>query len=150
ERNEVLSSPAVHDGRVLFGMDLDDSGGGKGGIFALRADDGRLEWYFDLEVIATCRPLSDDNIRKFDGYHSADALGLPADFFATRPGCNFDRTGTSCGNVWSSVALDARRGLLYIASSNCDTDNDPNTPDPSPPQPQYDEALFALHLDGTP
>jgi hypothetical protein len=89
-------------------------------------------------------------VRGFDGYHTEEQLGLPAGFLATHPGCDFDRTGTACGNVWSSAAIDARRGLLYIASSNCDTDNDPVTPDPPPPMPPYDEALFALDFDGNP
>jgi outer membrane protein assembly factor BamB len=150
ERNELLSSPAVIDGKVFFGIDLDDSGRGKGGMFAVNAADGRLEWYFDLEDPSTCRPLPEDAVRRFDGYHTEEQLGLPAGFLATRPGCDFDRTGTACGNVWSSPAIDARRGLLYIASSNCDTDNDPETADPPPPMPPYDEALFALHFDGTP
>jgi len=105
ERNEVESSPAVHDGLVYFGMDINDTGDGKGGMYAVRADDGRLAWYFDLETGATCRPFPEDNIRRFDGYHTAEELGLPEDFFATRPGCDFDRTGTQCGNVWSSVAI---------------------------------------------
>jgi polyvinyl alcohol dehydrogenase (cytochrome) len=150
ERNEILSSPAVHEERVYFGMDLDDAGNGKGGVFAVDADDGRLIWYFDLETGATCRPFSEDEIRRFDGYHSAEDLGLPDDFFATRPGCNFDRRGTTCGNVWSSVAIDARRGLLYTASSNCCTDDDPQTPEQPPPMPPHDEAIFALTLDGEP
>ena len=57
---------------------------------------------------------------------------------------------SSCGNVWSSPALDLRRGLLYTASSNCDTDDNPDTPEVAPPMPPYDEALFALTLDGDP
>lgn len=150
ERNEVLSSPAVHEGKVFFGMDVDDSGRGKGGMYAVNAQDGRLEWYFDLEDPSTCRPLPDDNVGRFDGYHTEEQLGLPPGFLATRPGCDFDRTGTACGNVWSSAAIDVRRGLLYIASSNCDTDNDPETADPPPPMPPYDEAIFALRFDGTP
>ena len=40
------------------------------------------------------------------------------------------------------------RGLLFTASSNCDTDDDPATPTPPPPMPPYDEAIFALDLDG--
>jgi hypothetical protein len=73
---------------------------------------------------------------------------LPADFFSTRPGCDFDRTGTACGNVWSSASIDPERGLLFIASSNCDTDDFPETVPPPPPMPPYDRALFALRLDG--
>jgi outer membrane protein assembly factor BamB len=140
----------VFNGLVYFGMDINDSGTGKGGMYAVRADDGRLAWYFDLETGATCRPFAADDIRRFDGYHTAEELGLPADFFATRPGCDFDRFGTQCGNVWSSASIDPERGLLYIASSNCDTDDDPESRPPPPPMPPYDRALFALTLDGDP
>jgi outer membrane protein assembly factor BamB len=147
ERNEILSSPAVFEGRVYFGMDVDD-GRGKGGVYAVRADDGRLVWFLNMTDVQTCRPFPEDNVRRFDGYHSAAALGLPNDFFATRPGCDFDRVPNECGNVWSSAAIDARRRLLYIASSNCDTDDNPNTPRPAPPMPPLDEAIFALTLDG--
>jgi outer membrane protein assembly factor BamB len=150
ERNQIESSPAVYDGLVYFGMDINDSGPGKGGLFAVRADDGRLVWYFDLETDTTCRPFAGDNIRRFDGYHTAEQLGLPEDFLSTRPGCDFDRRGTACGNVWSSASIDPERGLLYIASSNCDTDDDPDSIPPPPPMPPYDRALFAVTLDGDP
>jgi polyvinyl alcohol dehydrogenase (cytochrome) len=150
ERNEILSSPAVHEGLVYFGMDINDFGTGKGGFYAVDAQSGLLRWYFDLETTATCRPNPDDQVRHFDGYHSAAALGLPADFFATRDGCNFDRRGTACGNVWSSATIDVKRRLLYTTSSNCDTDDDPATPEPPPPMPPRDEAIFALTLDGAP
>jgi polyvinyl alcohol dehydrogenase (cytochrome) len=150
ERNQIESSPIVADGRVFFGMDVNDRAGGKGGFYGVDAMDGRLVWFFDLESGATCRPLPGDDIRKYDGYHSEAELGLPAGFFTTRPGCNHPRSPNGCGNVWSSPALDEPRGLLYTASSNCDTDNDPMTLEPPPPMPPYDEAVFALDLDGNP
>jgi len=150
ERNEVESSPTVAGGLVYFGMDVNDTSPGKGGVFGVDAVDGRLRWYFDMETSATCRPLPSDDVRRFDGYHTAAELGLPPDFFTTRPGCNFDRSWTACGNVWSSFSVDAARRMIYTASSNCDTDNDPDTVEPPPPMPPYDEAVFALSFDGTP
>ncbi|GIW40204.1 MAG: hypothetical protein KatS3mg076_0781 [Candidatus Binatia bacterium] len=150
ERNEVLSSPTVVEGLVVFGMDVDDREGGKGGLFAVDALDGHLVWYFDVVTGSTCRPFPEDRVRRFDGYHSASELGLPEDFFGTRPGCGFDRTGVGCGNVWSSFAVDRERRFLYIASSNCDTDDDPATLIPPPPMPPYDEAILALDFDGNP
>lgn len=150
ERNEIESTPAVVNGLVIAGTDSNDGVPGNGAVFGLRADDGRLAWWFDLVTQSTCRPLPDDNIRRFDGFHTPDQLGLPADFLSTRPGCNFDRTSIGCGNVWSSPAVDVRRGLLYTVSSNCDTDDDPTTPPPPPPPPPFEEAIFALKLDGTP
>jgi outer membrane protein assembly factor BamB len=153
ERNEVESSPAVVGDLVYFALDTNDSLG-KGGVYAVSAVDGRLVWYFDPETYAeteaTCRPFDSDNVRRFDGFHTATQLGLPDDFFATRPGCNFDRTPDACGNIWSSFAVDPVRRLIYTTSSNCDTDNDPATPKPPPPMPPYDEAIFALTLDGAP
>jgi len=150
ERNEVESSPTVVGDLVYFGMDVNDTSPGKGGVFAVDAVDGRLRWYFDMETSATCRPLPSDNIRRFDGFHTIAELGLPQDFFDTRPGCNFDRSWTECGNVWSSFAVDYKRQLIYTASSNCDTDSDPDTVEPPPPMPPYDEAVFALTFDGAP
>jgi outer membrane protein assembly factor BamB len=150
ERNEIESSPLVADGKVFFGMDVNDRAGGKGGFYAVDALDGRLAWFFDLESGMTCRPDPSDDIRRYDGYHSESELGLPAGFLATRAGCNHPRSPNGCGNVWSSAAYDAGRGRLFVASSNCDTDTNPGTPVPPPPMPPYDEAIFALALDGTP
>ena len=150
ERNQIEATPAVVNGLVIAGMDVNDNGPGKGGVFALHADDGRLAWFFDVMTGSTCRTLPEDDVRRFDAYHTAAELGLPEDFFATRPGCDFDRTSATCGNVWSSPAIDLRRGQLFIASSNCDTDDDPETPAPPPPMPPYDEAIFSLTLDGDP
>lgn len=144
ERNEVLSSPTVYRGLVFFGMDVDDREGGKGGLYAVDARQGHLVWFLDLQSESVCRPRSSDRIRRFDGYQSAAALGLPPDFFSTRPGCDFDRTGTGCGNVWSTFAVDPKRDLLYIASSNCDTDDDPRSIKPGPQMPRLDEALIAI------
>jgi outer membrane protein assembly factor BamB len=150
ERNEVESSPIVAGGKVFFGMDVNDREGGKGGFYAVDARDGRLAWFFDLETGSTCRPFPTDNVRRFDGYHNEEELGLPPGFLASRPGCHFDRTPTGCGNVWSSAAIDKKRHLVFFASSNCDTDDDPTTLRPPPPMPPYDEAIVALHFNGTP
>ena len=150
ERNQIESSPAVADGKVFFGMDIDDSSPGKGGTYAVDASSGTLVWYFDLETEATCRPDPGDEVRLFDGFHSAVELGLPEDFFATRDGCDFDRAWTECGNVWSSFAVDEDRRALFIASANCDTDDNPNTVRPPPPMPDFDAAIFSLDFDGVP
>lgn len=152
ERNEVLSSPAVLPDQdlVLFGMDTNDRTPGKGGFYALSAKDGRLRWYFDVDAGQACHPNASDNIRRFDGFHTAQQLGLTSDFLSTRTGCNFDRTETACGNVWSPVTVDTKRQVIYFTTANCDTDNDPQTPKPPPPMPRYDDAIVALHYDGSP
>jgi outer membrane protein assembly factor BamB len=151
ERNQVESSPILVGGDTLvFGMDVDDSVLGKGGFYGLDARTGSMRWFFDLASASTCTPFDGDDVRKFDGYHSEGELGLPAGFLASRPGCDFSRTPNGCGNVWSSAAVDAGRGMLFVASSNCDTDTDPQTPLPDSPMPPYDEAIFALDFDGVP
>jgi len=98
-------------------------------------------WYFDLETGATCKALPGDDVRRFDGYHSEAELGLPAGFLASRPGCGFDRTPRGCGSVWSSASTDERRGLLFFATGFCGEDANVRP---------YEEAIIALHLDGTP
>lgn len=152
ERNEILSSPAVlpEEDLVLFGMDINDGPPGKGGFYAISAADGDLRWYFDVDTTATCVPDEGDHIRKFDGYHTAEQLELADDFFSTRAGCDFDRTETACGGVWSPVSVDTTRELIYFSTTNCDTDGDPDTAKPAPPMPGYNEALAVLHYDGTP
>lgn len=150
ERNEIESSPLVADGLVFFGMDVNDRTGGKGGIYAVDALDGRLVWFFDGESGMTCRPDPGDDIRRYDGYHSEEELGLPAGFLATRAGCDHPRTPSGCSLIWSSAAWDAGRARLFTVSGNCDTDDDPATPKPPPPMPPFDEAIFALSRDGTP
>jgi len=148
ERNQIESTATIVEDTVVVGMDVNDAVGGKGGILGLDVRTGLMKWYFDLESGDTCRPFESDAITHYDGYHSAEELGLPADFFATRPGCDADRTGTGCGNVWSSMAVDPERRLLFTVSSNCDTDEDPGTLEPGPNMPPYDEAIFALDFDG--
>ncbi|MDJ0865430.1 MAG: PQQ-binding-like beta-propeller repeat protein [Myxococcota bacterium] len=154
ERNEIESSGVVADGKVFFGMDVNDNVSGTGGFFAVDVETGFLAWYFDLQSGQTCTPLPGDQVTHFDGYHTLEELGIDIpDFSTTRPGCDFPRQPTGCGNVWSSPAWDAERGLLYVASSNCDTDDDPDTPQPTLGgfvMPPYDEAIFALDTDGVP
>jgi polyvinyl alcohol dehydrogenase (cytochrome) len=150
ERNEIESSPLVAEGKVFFGMDTNDTVGGKGGFYAVDALDGRLVWFFDMESGMTCRPDPGDEIRRYDGYHSEAELGLPPGFLATRAGCDHPRTPNGCSLLWSSAAYDATRSRLFTASGNCDTDLDPATLRPPPPMPPYDEAIFALATDGTP
>lgn len=149
ERNQIESSAIVADGKVFFGMDVNDAAFGKGGIYAVDAATGLLRWFFDLESGKTCHTQAGDAITHFDGYHSEAELGLPPGF-RSRPDCDFSFARTGCGDVWSSAALDATRGALFIVSSNCDTDTNPSTGEPDPPMPPFDEAIFSLDLDGTP
>ncbi len=150
ERNQIESSPYVADGKVFFGMDVNDVETGKGGFYAVDALDGMMSWYFDPQSGQTCTPNPDDEIRKFDGYHTEAELDLEIGFLATRPGCDFPRDKNGCGNIWSSPAVDSERELLFTASSNCDTaiDDGPGGTGLPFPMPPFDEAIFALDFDG--
>jgi polyvinyl alcohol dehydrogenase (cytochrome) len=150
ERNEIESSPIVAGDVVVFGMDVNDSVGGKGGLYGVDVRDGRLRWFFDLESGMTCRPDAGDDVRRYDGYHSEPELGLPPGFLATRAGCDHPRSPNGCSLVWSSAAYDAVRQRVFIVSGNCDTDSNPATPRPPPPMPPFDESIFAVGADGTP
>jgi outer membrane protein assembly factor BamB len=144
ERNDIASSPAVFDGTVYFGMDVNELHSGRGGLFAVDAETGTLRWYFDVESGATCHAQPSDAIRQFDGFHSAAALHLPAGFL-DQPGCNFDRTPDGCGNIWSSPSIDVGRRELYITTANCHV-----AASGSSASSPYDEAVIAMTLDGTP
>ena len=148
ERNEIEASALLVDDKVVFGMDVNDVANGKGGFYALDARAGHLVWFFDLESGETCRPDPTDDIRRYDPYHSEAELGLPPGFFATREGCDHPRSRNGCGNVWSSPSYDQKRGFLYFSTSNCDTDENPNTGEPFPPMPPNEAALVTLDLDG--
>ena len=91
---------------------------------------GTLAWFFDVESGAVCRPAPDDDVRRYDGYHSEAELGPARRLPHHRDGCDHPRNRNGCGNVWSSPAFDPARGLLVFGTSNCDTDADPGTPVP--------------------
>ncbi len=158
ERNQIESSPIIADGKVYFGMDIDDKErvddperpveGGKGGFYAVDVETGYLAWFFDLESGQTCYPDPGDKITRYDGYHDAEALGLPADWFDTRRGCDHPRNPNGCGNVWSSAAIDFDRKRLFFASSNCDSELEDVSYKPGPTMPPHDEAITALDFDG--
>ena len=145
ERNEILSPPAVFDGVIYFGMDVNEIPSGKGGLYALDVRSGTLKWYFDLATGSTCRPNAGDQIRRFDGFHSTARLGLSDDFLATRAGCSFDRTPDGCSAIYGAVAVDTSRNRLFVASTNCEPDE--STAGAASP---YNEAIFSLTTDGTP
>src|SRR5262249_62208336 len=77
ERNEIESSPLVAEGKVFFGMDANDRTGGKGGLYAVDAADGRLVWFFDLES-GLARPADPGgDIPRYGGDHSESESGPP-------------------------------------------------------------------------
>jgi polyvinyl alcohol dehydrogenase (cytochrome) len=89
---QVLSSPAVFDGKLFFGA---DTGGVafnipyRGGFVALDAKTGHLIWRFEVD-------------RRVDGRGRVD--GVP---------------NRGCGNVWSSPAIDPRLQLVFFGTADC-------------------------------
>jgi outer membrane protein assembly factor BamB len=90
---QVLSSPALFDGRIFFGA---DTGGVefeipyRGGFVALDAKTGRLTWRFEVD-------------RRVDGKGRVDGI-----------------QNRGCGNVWSSPAIDLRLRLVFFGTADCE------------------------------
>ncbi len=87
---EIESSPAVVDGKVVFGWDVHNSGDGNAaGVVALDARTGKLRWKL---------------------------VTAPND--GTAPG-TAPKTGSGCGDVWGSPSVDAARKLVIFGTGNC-------------------------------
>lgn len=101
---EVESSPVVwsrpgHRSIVFVGMDTnEDKGNAVGGVLALDARTGALLWKYDAE------------------------LGRVRHSLTTR-----SHSGTGCGDVWSSPALDAARRTLFFGIGNCNLEGGADT-----------------------
>src|SRR5205085_7690754 len=78
---------------------------------------------------------------RLDGFRAERELGLPAGFFATRPGCSFARASAGCTGIWSSPAVDGARELVFFGTSACTEALNATA---------YEEAIVALRFDGTP
>lgn len=97
---EVESSPVVwsrpgHASVVFVGMDTNESrNGAVGGVLAFNASTGAMLWKYDAELNGVVHSL------------------------AVRT-----KSGTGCGDVWSSPSLDATRSLLYFGIGNCSLSN---------------------------
>jgi outer membrane protein assembly factor BamB len=89
---QVLSSPAVFDGKLFFGA---DTGGVefdipyRGGFVALDAKTGHLIWRFEVD-------------RRIDRRGHLDGV-----------------QNRGCGNVWSSPAIDPRLRLVFFGTADC-------------------------------
>jgi polyvinyl alcohol dehydrogenase (cytochrome) len=90
---QVLSSPAVFDGKLFFGTDTGGVTFGipyRGGFVALDAKNGGLIWRFEVD-----RALGANG--HIDGVQNR-----------------------GCGNVWSSPAVDPRLRLVFIGTADCE------------------------------
>jgi polyvinyl alcohol dehydrogenase (cytochrome) len=90
---QVLSSPAVFDGKLFFGA---DTGGVefeipyRGGFVALDAKTGKLIWRFEVD-------------RRVGATGQIDGV-----------------QNRGCGNVWSSPAIDPRLRLVFFGTADCE------------------------------
>jgi outer membrane protein assembly factor BamB len=90
---QVLSSPAVFDGKIFFGA---DTGGVafeipyRGGFVALDAKTGKVVWRFEVD-------------RRLDRNGHIDGV-----------------QNRGCGNVWSSPAIDPRLRLVFFGTADCE------------------------------
>ena len=118
---EIESSPVLVGNSLIFGMDCNGECAKGGGIYALDARDGHMQWFFD--------PIARQAF-----------AGTPTTF-SYNPKLNGPASANTCGGVWTSPAIDAAKGLLYASTANCAT----------VPLPPYMEGVFALHIsDGSP
>ena len=90
---QVLSSPAVFDGKLFFGADTGGVTFGipyRGGFVALDAKTGNLIWRFEVD-------------RWLDANGHIDGA-----------------QNRGCGNVWSSPAIDPRLRLVFFGTADCE------------------------------
>jgi outer membrane protein assembly factor BamB len=152
---QIVSSAAVADvdatRTVYFGA-------GKT-LYALRARDGSLRWKYEVGETGNDRdpteiessPVVVDDVVIFGtDVHNSDA-GEPAGVYAldaatgaerwatiTAPTDGEGATGPGCGDVWSSPAVDGERGLVFVGTGNCVTDDGWG---------RFSEAIVALDLE---
>lgn len=92
DSTEIESSPVVANGKVIFGWDVHNSGKGyPAGLLALNARTGGEEWKL------VTAPAADPDV------DAADPLP----------------TGSGCGDVWGSPAVDPMLGLVIFGTGNC-------------------------------
>lgn len=138
---DIESSPEVVGNTVYFGLDSNAECDQAGGIYALNATTGAMEWFFDpaagqafypcIGVTTTSTPCdsttynavtSSTNTTSWDPHYDlVNGKLVP---------------GHTCGGVWTSPAVDVSGGLLFASTANC----------PHDPIPPYMEAAFALNL----
>ncbi len=111
---QIFSSAVVAGGLVVVGISVDGADGYRGGIVAVDAASGELKWRFEVD------PILDAN-----GNPALDAQGN------AQGGVN-----RGCGDVWSSGAVDAARGLIFFGTADCQSGADL----------PYHEAVLALEL----
>lgn len=133
---QIVSSAAVApvggERRVFFG-------GGKT-VYALRASDGRLQWRYELgrpgdgkdpteiessPVVANGLVIFAWDVHNSSRGEPAGVVALDARTgrvhwrFVTAPTTGEGATGSGCGDVWSSPAVDEVRRLVIFGTGNC-------------------------------
>jgi polyvinyl alcohol dehydrogenase (cytochrome) len=103
----ISGSPVVVGDTLYFGMDCNNKCDYGGGIFALDAATGHLKWFWDVHSGATFRPSNPTMQFDPSQMRDKDGAGNPV------------KISRDCGAVWSSPAIDADLGLLYIGTADC-------------------------------
>lgn len=89
--NEIWSSPAMVDGKIIVGTSVDGAMGYRGGIVALDQSSGAQLWRLEIDP-------------------KLDASGNPLPTGGQNRGC---------GDVWSSGAVDTDDGLVVFGTADC-------------------------------
>lgn len=93
----IFSSPALHNGLVYVGTDVDGQNGYRGGFYAIDALTGALRWHFEVDPVL-------------------DAQGQPILGPNRLPAAGNNR---GCGNVWSSASIDDEEGQVIFGTADC-------------------------------
>ncbi|HAM02190.1 MAG TPA: hypothetical protein DCQ30_08170 [Acidimicrobiaceae bacterium] len=138
---DIESSPVVVGNTVYFGMDSNAECDQAGGIYALNATTGAMEWFFDpaageafypcIGVTTTSTPCDSTTFNAVTSSTNTTSWDPHYDLVNGKLA-----PGYTCGGVWTSPAVDVVNGLLFASSANCPTD----------PIPPYMEAAFALNM----
>ena len=163
---EAEIHPRVYAGQIVSSATVADAGevrtvyfGAGKTLYALRARDGALRWKHELgepgndedptEIESS--PVVVDGLVIFgsDVHNSVD--GEPAGVIALDATTGEERwtavlaptegdgaTGPGCGDVWGSPTVDRDRGLVYVGTGNCVTDDGWG---------RFSEAMVALDVD---
>ena len=152
ERNEILSSPIVADGKVYFGMDVNEWPTGKGGFYAVDVRSGTLELVLRRDDRRHVPPGPHDQVRTVrrlpHGRRARPAGGLlrhPSGL-RLRPRAQRLRRRVVVGGDRPRAD-----GRCTSASSNCDTEHRPGEPAGRGRRCRRStRPSFSLDLDGDP
>jgi len=109
--SQVFSSPVILGNKLFVGHSTNGTDGYRGGFEALDVRTGEIIWRFEVDpILVNGEPARNSHGQVVGGYNRG------------------------CGAVWSSAAVDARYGLIFFGTADCN----------SQPLPPYHGALLSL------